>query len=229
MKSAKKKPTSTAPKKVLLVDDHPIMRQGLALLISSDPGFVICGEAETAAQALEAARTTKPDIVLTDITLPGKNGIELIKDLLAMYPGLPVLVLSMHDESMYAERVLRAGGRGYVMKQEGGQKLLDAIRRVLAGGIFVSDRMSANILEIFSGHRDESSGSPVSRLSDREFEVFQLIGQGRSTKEIAASLNLSAKTVEVHRLNIKQKLDIHTAGELIHYASRWTEAERNKA
>jgi len=225
MKKAKKQAIEVVKKRILIVDDHPIMRQGLALLVNNDPSLEVCGEAEDASSAVAAAVKLKPDMVIADISLPGRNGLELIKDLHALQPGLPVLVVSMHDESIYAERVLRAGGRGYVMKGEGGQKLLNAIQQVLGGGIFVSENISARILELFSGRR--SGSSPVEKLSDREFEVFQLIGQGRSTRDIAAELHISIKTVEVHRVNIKEKLDLKTASELIHFAVRWVDGQGN--
>lgn len=221
----KSKNTDASKKRILIVDDHPIMRQGLALLIRNEPGFEVCGEAEDASQAVEVTARLKPDLVIADISLPGRNGLELIKDLLALQPGLLILVVSMHDESIYAERVLRAGGRGYVMKGEGGQKLITAIRQVLGGGIYVSDSMSARILELFSGRRTASTS--VEKLTDREFEVFQLIGQGRSTREIADELHISIKTVEVHRVNIKEKLELKTAPELIRYAVRWVEAQNS--
>ena len=160
--------------------------------------------------------------------MPDKNGLELIKDIRSLRPELPILVVSMHDEMIYAERVLRAGGRGYIMKQEGGEKFIRAIRQVLAGQIFVSDKMSSRILEIFSGGNKKSENSPVARLSDREFEVFQLIGHGKGTREIAAQLNLSVKTVEVHRANIKEKLNLKTATELVRYAVRWADSEGEK-
>ncbi len=223
MKKAKKAAAEKAKKKILIVDDHPIMRQGLALLIRTDSTLEVCGEADSASKAVEATMRLKPDLVIADISLPGRNGLELIKDLHALQPGLPVLVVSMHDEAIYAERVLRAGGRGYVMKGEGGQKLMTAIHQVLSGGIFVSQNISAQILELFSGRR--AGTSPVEKLSDREFEVFQLIGQGRSTREIAAELHISIKTVEVHRVNIKEKLDLKTASELIHFAVRWVDGQ----
>jgi len=159
-----------------------------------------------------------------DISLPDKNGLELIKDIQVFHPYLPVLVVSMHDESIYAERVLRAGGRGYIMKQEGGKKLMQAIRQVLGGQIYLSEKMSARILEIFSGRKDEAISSPVERLSDREFEIFQLVGQGRGTREIASHLSLSVKTVEVHRANMRRKLNLRTGTEVVHYAIRWMEA-----
>ncbi|MBE0543174.1 MAG: response regulator transcription factor [Verrucomicrobia bacterium] len=212
-------------KRILIVDDHPMMRQGLAQLINSEPDLVVCREADTARQAFEFVRREQPDLAIVDISLPDKNGLELIKDMHALYPALPMLVVSMHDESLYAQRVLRAGGRGYVMKQEGGKKLMEAIRQVLAGQISVSEKMSARILEIFSGSGRDPGGSPLGRLSDREFEVFQLIGQGKGTREIAAHLRLSVKTVEVHRANIKGKLDLKSATELVRSAVRWMESQ----
>lgn len=210
--------------RILIVDDHPMMRQGLAALINNEKDLAVCREAESAAQAMEAIASAKPDLVIADITLPDKSGLELIKDTLALHPGLRILVVSMHDESLYAERVLRAGGRGYIMKQEGGRRLMEGIRQVLAGQIYVSEKMSKRILEIFSGRRDSSGGSPVEKLTDREFEVFQLIGGGKTTREIADRLRLSVKTVEVHRLHIKEKLEINTAAGLIRFAVRWVEA-----
>lgn len=201
-----------------------MMRQGLAALINNEKDLAVCREAESAAQAMEAIASAKPDLVIADITLPDKSGLELIKDTLALHPGLRILVVSMHDESLYAERVLRAGGRGYIMKQEGGRRLMEGIRQVLAGQIYVSEKMSKRILEIFSGRRDSSGGSPVEKLTDREFEVFQLIGGGKTTREIADRLRLSVKTVEVHRLHIKKKLGINTAAGLIRFAVRWVEA-----
>ena len=164
-------------KRILIVDDHPMMRQGLAQLIGEESDLSICGEAEKAQQAFEAIGKLKPDLVLVDISLPDKSGLELIKDMQAIQPGLTVLVISMHDESLYAERVLRAGGRGYIMKQEGGKKLMAAIRQVLSGQIYVSEKMSARILETFSGRGASNNNSPVEKLSDRELEVFQLIGE----------------------------------------------------
>ncbi len=221
---AKNKP---AVKRLLIVDDHPMMRTGLAQLIDNERDLKVCAEADTAGQALDIAVSQTLDLILLDISLPDKSGLELIKDLRALKPGLPILVVSMHDESLYAERVLRAGGRGYIMKQEGGKKLLQAIRQVLNGQIYVSEKMSSGILETFSGRQAETAISPVQQLSDREFEVFQLIGQGKSTREIAGHLHLSAKTVEVHRLNIKKKLKLKTATELVRHAVRWLETEES--
>jgi DNA-binding NarL/FixJ family response regulator len=217
--------SKTASKRVLIVDDHPMMRQGLAQLINNEQDLKVVAEADTGGQGLDIVVNQKLDLAVLDISLPDKNGLELIKDIRAVKPELPILIVSMHDEALYAGRVLRAGGRGYIMKQEGGKKLLQAIRQVLTGQIYVSEKMSAQILETFSGHRPEQSASPVSRLSDREFEVFQLIGQGKGTKEIAQHLNLSVKTVEVHRAKIKEKLNLLTATDLVRYAVRWTEAQ----
>jgi DNA-binding NarL/FixJ family response regulator len=209
--------------RILLVDDHPMMRQGLAALIGSEPDLEICGQAENAAKAMAALAAHPTDLVLLDLTLPDKNGVEVIKDLRALHPAVRVLVVSMHDEAIYAERVLRAGARGYIMKQEGGPKLLQAIREVLAGQISVSEKVSARILELFSGR--SSGASPMEKLTDREFEVFQLIGQGLATRQIAGKLHLSVKTVEVHRLHIKEKLAIASAPELVRFAVRWVEAQ----
>ena len=201
-----------------------MMRDGLRALISGESDLEVCGEADDALPALEQIEKLKPDLTIVDITLRSTSGLELVKDLRIRAPGVPALVISMHDESLYAERVLRAGGRGYVMKQEGGKKLMEAIRHVLSGQTFVSPKISAKILDAFSGRRPEGS-SPVEQLTAREFEVFQLIGAGLSTKEIAARLHVSAKTVEVHRVNIKQKLKVATAPELIHFAVRWMESQ----
>jgi DNA-binding NarL/FixJ family response regulator len=215
--------TSTR-KRILIVDDHPMMRQGLVQLVNHERDLVACGEADNVAQALTAVEKLGPDMVLADISLPGRSGLDLIKDLQAQRPDLPVLVLSMHDESLYAERVLRAGGRGYIMKQEGGRKLMLAIRQVLNGGIYVSEKMSAKILEIFSGRKAEAADSPMELLSDRELEVFTKVGQGLATRQIAQALGLSVKTVEVHRANIKRKLKLKTSAEVVRYAIRWAES-----
>lgn len=224
-----KKAATPQKKRILIVDDHPMMRQGLAQLIGAESDLTVCGEAENASLALEAVSSLKPDLVLADISLPGKNGLELVKDFQALQPGLPVLVISMHDESLYAERVLRAGGRGYIMKQEGGKKLMLAIRQVLSGKIYVSEKIAADILETFSGRRAGAEGSPVEQLTDREFEVFQQIGQGKGTRDIADQLHLSIKTVEAHRSNIKAKLKLKSAVELVRFAVRWAESQGSGA
>lgn len=224
MKTKKSKPAPAKPKQILIVDDHPLMRDGLAALITAQPDLAVCGQAADARAALHGVETLRPDLVLLDISLPGKSGLEVIKDLQALAPDLAILVLSMHDELLYAERVLRAGARGYVMKQEGGKRIMEAIRAVLAGQVCVSEKMSARILNAFTGRAAGTGTSPVETLTDREFEIFQLIGQGRSTKEIAAQLHISVKTVEVHRVNMKARLKLATSPELVHYAVRWVES-----
>jgi DNA-binding NarL/FixJ family response regulator len=218
------------PKKarIFIVDDHPMTRAGLAHLINHQPDTILCGEAENAAEALDRIALSRPDLVLIDITLPGKSGLELIKDVKATRPDLSILVISMHDESLYADRVLRAGARGYITKHEGGDKLISAIRHVLSGKIYVSESMSAHILEIFSGGRPVTDRSSIQNLSDREFEVFQALGEGLSSHEIAKKLHLSAKTVDAHRANIKTKLKINTTAELISFAARWTTTQTKK-
>jgi len=220
----KKKKNEPAKKRLLIVDDHPMMRQGLAQLINNEPDLAVCWEADNAGQAIDVASRYQPDLVLADISLPDKNGLELIKDIHALRPDTVILVVSMHDETLYAERVLRAGARGYIMKQEGGKKLMAAVRKILSGQIYVSEKMSARILEFFSGQRAETASS-IENLSDREFEVFQLIGQGKGTRDIADHLHLRAKTVEVHRANIKGKLKLKSATDLVLQSIRWTEAQ----
>lgn len=206
---------------MLIVDDHPMTREGVAHLIGSQPDLCVCAEADSAAAGLGAALKTKPDLVLADITLPDKSGLELIKDLKAVAPSLPVLVMSMHDESNYAERALKAGAAGYIMKVAGGAKLLEAIRRVLAGDIVVSEKVSARVLQNLTGRSAGTTGGSIELLSDREFEIFRLIARGLATKEIGGLLHISPKTVEAHRLNIKAKLGISSAAELTSYAARW--------
>jgi DNA-binding NarL/FixJ family response regulator len=221
-----RKQAKVLQKRVFILDDHPMMREGLAQIINNEPDLNVCGEAGTGREGVELVGRLKPDLLLADISLPDKNGLEVIKDLQAQLPGMSVLVISMHDESLYAERVLRAGARGYIMKQEGGRKLMEAIRRVLNGQIYVSDKISAGILESFSGRRTESPGLPIEKLTDREFEVLQLLGGGKGTRDIADQLHLSGKTVEAHRANIKRKLQLKTASELVRYAVRWVETEK---
>ncbi len=223
----KKKASKPAPaskeKRVLIIDDHVMVRDGVAEIIEQAENLSICGTASTANEGLEALRKLKPDLVLVDITLPGKNGIEFIKDARVFQPDLLILVMSMHDESLYADRVLRAGGRGYIRKQEGGDKLIEAMRRVLRGEIAVSEKVTGRLLEKFSGR--VTMDSPLEGLSDRELEVFQLIGQGKTMKEIGQALHLSPKTIEVHRSHIREKLKVTSAAELVAYAARWNQTQ----
>lgn len=212
-------------KKILLVDDHPMMRIGITTLINAEPDLMVCFQASQAEEALSEISKCSPDLIVTDMTMPGRGGMEFIKDVKTLHPNLPVLVVSMHDEMLHAERVLRAGARGYLMKEAGGEKMLEAMRKVLAGQVYVSEKMSVRILDAFSGRRSEQSNSPVENLTDREFQVFQLIGQGKGTRQIAEQLHLSVKTVEVHRLHIKEKLKIADAPSLVRHAVRWVEAQ----
>ena len=214
-----------ARKRILLVDDHPFMRAGLAQLIERQPVLMVCGEAGDPAAAISALAKTPADLVITDITMPGRGGLELIKDLQVSHPGLPIVVVSMHDEVIYAERVLRAGARGYVMKEAGGEALLAALRQVLAGQVYVSPKMSARILDNLTARKPRGSSSPIEKLTDREFEVFQLIGQGKGTRDIAQQLNLSTKTVDVHRSHIKEKLELNDVTALVRHAVRWMETQ----
>jgi DNA-binding NarL/FixJ family response regulator len=223
-------PPASAPpaerRRILLVDDHPFMRAGLAQLIDRQADMMVCGEAGDPVAAFHALEKTKPDLVLTDLTMPGRSGLEFIKDLRAAEPELAILVISMHDEVVYAERALRAGARGYIMKEAGGENLLAALRQVLRGQVYLSLRMSARILEGLAGARPRGSSSPIEKLTDREFEIFQLIGQGKSTRDIAAQLHLSPKTVDVHRSHLKEKLDLKDATALIRHAVRWVETQQ---
>ena len=207
--------------RVLLIDDHPILRQGLAQLINQEADLMVCGEADEAPKAFDAVATTKPDVALVDISLKGGNGLELIKNIKARFPELPLLVLSMHDESLYAERALRAGSLGYVMKEVAIENVLTAIRRVLAGEIFLSDKMKARLLNHYVSGRGKTPGSPIESLTDRELEVFRLIGEGRGTRQIAGDLHLSIRTVEAYREYIKDKLDLKNATELVQHAFQW--------
>jgi DNA-binding NarL/FixJ family response regulator len=209
---------------VLVVDDHPIVRERLAELIGQEPDMEVVGEAEDAFEALDAVEEFVPDVAVVDITLKDTYGIELIKDLKNRHPKLPVLVLSMHDESLYAERALRAGAKGYLNKQEASRKVITALRQVLAGGVFVSDKLAASILQKLTGSKSSTTagGTPVDVLTDRELEVFQLLGGGRGVKEIANALNVSVKTVEAHREHIKRKMNFKSSAELLRYAIEYT-------
>jgi DNA-binding NarL/FixJ family response regulator len=210
---------AAAPKtRILIVDDHPIVRERLAELIALEPDLVVCGEAEDAQRAFRAVLALDPDLAIVDITLKDSYGIELIKQFKEVRPKLPVLVLSMHDESVYGERALRAGAMGYLTKQEATKKVITAIRRVLAGEVYVSDQMAASLLKKMATGVSPGGGKPTDVLTDREMEVFQLLGEGLSVKRIADNLYISAKTVEAHREHIKQKMKLKTSTELLRYA-----------
>jgi DNA-binding NarL/FixJ family response regulator len=206
-------------RRILIVEDHPIMRSGLVQLISQEKDLIVCGQFEEAGAAFGAIEKLKPDAVVVDLSLKSSSGLELIKSVKAAYPKLIMLVLSMYDEAIYAERVLRAGAAGYVMKQEATDKVLIALRKVLAGGIYLSDKMSSKFMhQLVGGGKAANGGSLIERLSDRELEVFGLIGEGRGTRQIAEQLHLSVKTVESHRAHIKEKLNLRSATELVHRA-----------
>lgn len=206
------------PKRLLLVDDHPVFRAGLASLLATDAALQVCAEAGDELEAMRLMEAALPDLVLMDISLPGRGGLELLRDARSRWPALKVLVISMHDETVYAERVLRAGGRGYIMKQAGPERILAAIHRVLAGSMAFSETMSSRLLEVMSG----KAQSPLAALSEREFEVFQLVGKGMEADEIAAALSVSIKTVDTHRASIRRKLGLRGNAELIRHAVQWT-------
>jgi len=206
---------------VFVVDDHPLLRQGLALLINQQQDLEVCGEAEEAQAAMRSITQKKPDILIVDISLNGPDGLELLKSIRSSYPDLPVLILSMHDETIYAERALRARANGYIMKQEATEKVLIAVRRILNGEVYLSDRMANKLLQQYIGGSPATIRSRIAALSDRELEVFCLIGEGRGTREIADELHLSIKTVETYQAHIKEKLSLHSGRELIQHAVQW--------
>jgi DNA-binding NarL/FixJ family response regulator len=211
-------------KRLLIVDDHPVFRHGISQLIAQLKEVAICGEAENAQAALTMMRTLRPDVVLLDVSMPGTNGIELIKVMLAEQPRLSILVLSMHDESLYALRALRAGAKGYVMKQQAMENVLDALRKVVSGGIYVSPEFSEKLVFRAIQGSESDLASPVDKLSDRELEVLQLFGHGKSTREIAEMLHLSVKTIETHRAHIKEKLGFKDAEGMVKFAVEWVTA-----
>jgi len=212
-------------KRILVVDDHPIVRQGLALLINREPDLVVCGEAEEAMGAMHVLASSHPDILILDISLNGPDGLDLLKSIRTIHPALPVLILSMHDESIYAERALRAGANGYIMKQEATDKVLIAVRRILNGEIYLSDRIANRMLKHFITGSSTLRNSSVADLSDRELEVFRLIGEGHGTRQIAEALHISVKTVESYQAHIKEKLSLRSARELMQRAIQWHMSE----
>lgn len=212
-------------KTILIVDDHPLMRKGMALTLDAEQDLSVTGQAPNAEEAIEMIGKIDPDLAIVDVSLPGMSGLELIKHLQALKPDLNILVVSRHDESLYAERAIRAGARGYLMKLEAGEVIVKAVRHVLAGGIYVSDEIKERLLMGMMTGRKEMNQSPLEVLSDRELEVFELTGQGLGTREIAERLHLSVKTVESYRARIKNKLNLGTAAELMQHAVQWVESE----
>ena len=210
--------TEMKKKSVFIVDDHPLLRKGLALLINREPDLAVCGEAEEAQSAMKGIAENKPDIMIVDISLNGPDGLDLLKNIRALYPDLPVLILSMHDESIYAERALRARANGYIMKQEATEKVLVAVRCILSGEIYLSERMSRKLLHQYISGPPTETTSQLSALSDRELEVFRLIGEGRGTRQIADKLHISVKTVETYQAHIKSKLSLRSGRELVQHA-----------
>ncbi|NDQ57022.1 MAG: response regulator transcription factor [Acidipila sp.] len=208
--------------RVLLVDDHPIVRQGLALLIDRELDLSVCGEAEGAHSAFHAIATLRPDIVILDISLSGPDGLDVLKEIRMKTTHLPILILSMHDESIYAERAMRAGANGYIMKQEATEKVLVAIRRILQGDVYLSDRLTNTMLQQYVRGAAPTKSSPLLNLTDRELEVFRLIGEGHGTRQIADELHLSVKTIESYQAHIKEKLALRNARELVQHAIEWT-------
>ena len=225
--AAERKLSVKSKRTVFVIDDHPIVREGLTQLINREPDLTVCGTAEDIYEALKAMQTLKPDIALADISLKGAEGIELIKNLKIRMPALPVLVLSIHDESIYAPRALRAGARGFIMKQEATENVLLALRRVLSGEIYLSKRMANKMLQQFVGAPGTAQKFSIDRLSDRELEVFRLIGQGHGTRRIAEELRLSVKTVESYREHIKEKMTLSDASELVQHAIQWLQREKS--
>jgi len=212
--------------RVLLVDDHPIVRQGIGMLIDQQPDMVVCGEADSSPDALRLLGKAQADVAVVDLTLKESTGLELIKDIRVQYPAMLILVYSMRDESFYAERVLRAGARGYITKEEGGRAVIEGIRKILTGQIFLSARMASRMIGMFVGGPQSGSRPSIDSLTDRELEVFELIGHGMPTREIAAKLHVSPKTVDSYREHIKEKLKLDNATELLKHAIEWT---RNQA
>jgi len=217
--------TPAGKTRVFVVDDHPIVRQGLSQLINREPDMMVCGEADNARTALDALDPSKPDILIVDVSLEGPDGIDLLKTIRSRDAKLPVLMLSMHDESLYAERALRAGANGYIMKQEATDRVLTAIRQILAGEVYVSERMAQKMVHQFIGRSGVARRSAIEELTDRELEVFRLIGQGHGTRQIAEELHLSVKTVESYYAHIKEKLSLKNSREMVQHAVQWVTSQ----
>ena len=222
--------SETVPQKsrVFLVDDHPLVRDGLANLLDAQDDLMVCGEAEDSIQAINRIRKARPHVALIDISLKNESGLELLKQLRSQFPHVALIVLSMHDEALYAERALRAGARGYVMKREASKIVLASIRRVLEGGVYVSGRVTSKMAKVLSSSGETASSSPVERLSDRELEIFRLLGQGRTTAQIASDLNLSVKTIQAYCARAKEKFGVTTLVDLLRAAIRWDDASHVK-
>jgi len=216
-----KSETTTAVTRILIVDDHPLVREGLIGLLAAQSDFVVCGEASGVAEARQLVASTKPDVAIIDLTLSDGTGIELIKDLRARCPAVKLLVLSMHDESLYAERALRAGAVGYVSKHEASRTIVQAVRTILTGKLYLSPNMTELVVQRAFVAGADLSRPAVDRLTEREREVFELIGQGLSSRQIAVKLDVSPKTIETHREHIKEKLELTTSTELTRYAVQW--------
>jgi DNA-binding NarL/FixJ family response regulator len=209
------------PRRVLIIDGHPIVRQGLQQIIKGENDLVVCAEADTALAARAAIKEYDPDVIVTDISLKQGDGIELVRHVRAHHPHLPMLVLSDHDESIYAERMLSVGANGYIMKQADSEEILGAVRRVVDGGTYVSVAVGSIMVERFDSSGPHVSGNPIDRLSNRELQILHMVGKGMSTRETAQSLSLSIKTVESHRQRLKRKLNLGTGTQLIQYAINW--------
>jgi DNA-binding NarL/FixJ family response regulator len=223
-------PSGTVARKsrVLVVDDHPLVREGLANLINAQQDLIVCGEAEDSAEAVTRMVKARPDVALVDISLKNESGLELVKHLASQFPQVALIVFSMHDEMLYADRALRAGARGYVMKREASKNVLASIRRVLEGDVYVSERVTSKMAKALSSSRKATTSSPVGRLSDRELEIFRLLGQGRTTSQIASDLNLSLKTVQAYCARAKVKFGVTSLVELLRAAFRWEDASHVK-
>jgi DNA-binding NarL/FixJ family response regulator len=217
--------TNTFRKQIVIVDDHPLMRKGLAQTLETDPSFEVIAQLDRAEELIQRIDDLSPNLVIADVSLPGMSGLELVKHVVSQKPDQKMLVVSRHDESLYAERVIRAGAKGYVMKLEAGEVLLKAVRKVLNGGIYVSDEVSERLLMGMAKGKKEMMESPMEKLSDRELEVFEFTGKGNSTREIAEKLHLSVKTIESYRARIKTKLNLANATELMVHAVKWVETE----